>query len=168
MALRFGPAEYFALTVVAFAAVAVLLGGSIVRGLFSLFLGLALGLVGIDQLTGNARFSFGIPQLLDGIDEVLERAGVVVDRRSVEGDRLRREVAIDLGQATERDPGRRGHLGGRGRLPEPQLEHQRVHLMAVVAGPAVDLDEARPAVEGACGGVVLGHLEEDALRAIDP
>ena len=41
------------------------------RGLFSLFLGLALGLVGIDQLTGEARFSFGIPQLLDGIDVVI-------------------------------------------------------------------------------------------------
>ena len=37
----------------------------------SLFLGLALGLVGIDQLTGDARFSFGIPQLLDGIDVII-------------------------------------------------------------------------------------------------
>ena len=55
----------------AFAAVAALLGGSLVRGLFSLFLGLALGLVGIDQLTGDARFSFGIPQLLDGIDVLI-------------------------------------------------------------------------------------------------
>lgn len=71
LALQFGPAEYFALTIVAFAAVAVLLGDSVVRGLFSLFLGLALGLVGIDQLTGNARFSFGIPQLLDGIDIII-------------------------------------------------------------------------------------------------
>jgi putative tricarboxylic transport membrane protein len=34
-------------------------------------LGLALGLVGIDQLTGAARFSFGIPQLLDGIDVII-------------------------------------------------------------------------------------------------
>jgi putative tricarboxylic transport membrane protein len=70
-ALRFGPAEYFSLTIVAFTTVAVLLGASVVRGLFSLFLGLALGLVGIDQLTGEARFSFGIPQLLDGIDVII-------------------------------------------------------------------------------------------------
>jgi len=68
MALRFGPAEYFALSIVAFAAVTAVLGGSLARGLFSLFLGLALGLIGIDQLTGAARFSFGVPQLLDGID----------------------------------------------------------------------------------------------------
>ena len=71
LALKFGPAEYFALTIVAFATVATLLGGSVVRGLLSLFLGLALGLVGIDQLTGDARFSFGIPQLLDGIDVLI-------------------------------------------------------------------------------------------------
>ena len=71
VALRFGPAEYFALTIVAFTAVSALLGRSLVRGLLSLFLGLALGLVGIDPLTGEARFAFGIPQLLDGIDVVI-------------------------------------------------------------------------------------------------
>ena len=71
VALEFGPAEYFALAILAFCAVTALLGASLTRGLFSLFLGLALGLVGIDQLTGNARFSFGIPQLLDGIDVVI-------------------------------------------------------------------------------------------------
>jgi putative tricarboxylic transport membrane protein len=70
-ALAFGPAEYFALTMVAFTTVTVLIGASLARGLFSLFLGLALGLVGIDPLTGNARFSFGIPQLLDGIDVMI-------------------------------------------------------------------------------------------------
>jgi putative tricarboxylic transport membrane protein len=71
VALRFGPAEYFALALLAFAAVTALLGKSLARGLFSLFLGLTLGLIGIDQLTGAARFSFGIPQLLDGIDVVI-------------------------------------------------------------------------------------------------
>jgi len=71
LALRFGPAEYFALSILAFTAVTALLGGSLARGLFSLFLGLALGLIGIDQLTGDARFAFGIPQLLDGIDVLI-------------------------------------------------------------------------------------------------
>jgi putative tricarboxylic transport membrane protein len=71
VALRFGPAEYFALAVLAFTTVSALIGGSLTRGLFSLFLGLALGLVGIDQLTGDARFAFGIPQLLDGIDVLI-------------------------------------------------------------------------------------------------
>jgi putative tricarboxylic transport membrane protein len=71
VALRFGPAEYFAMTMLAFTAVAALLGTSVTRGLLSLFLGLALGLIGIDQLTGDARFSFGIPQLMDGIDVMI-------------------------------------------------------------------------------------------------
>jgi putative tricarboxylic transport membrane protein len=71
VALRFGPAEYFAITIVAFTAVSALLGSSLIRGLLSLFLGLALGLIGIDPLTGEARFAFGIPQLLDGIDVVI-------------------------------------------------------------------------------------------------
>jgi putative tricarboxylic transport membrane protein len=71
VALRFGPAEYFAMTMLAFTAVAALLGNSVARGLLSLFLGLALGLIGIDQLTGDARFSFGVPQLMDGIDVMI-------------------------------------------------------------------------------------------------
>ena len=71
VALGFGPAEYFALTVLAFTTVTVMLGASLVRGLLSLFLGLALGLVGIDPLTGTARFSMGLPQLLDGIDVMI-------------------------------------------------------------------------------------------------
>jgi putative tricarboxylic transport membrane protein len=71
LALSFGPAEYFALTVVAFTTVSVLLGASLLRGIMSLFVGLALGLIGIDPLTGNARFSLGLPQLLDGIDVMI-------------------------------------------------------------------------------------------------
>jgi putative tricarboxylic transport membrane protein len=71
LALSFGPAEYFALTVVAFTTVSVLLGASLLRGMMSLFVGLALGLIGIDPLTGNARFSLGLPQLLDGIDVMI-------------------------------------------------------------------------------------------------
>ena len=53
MALRFGPAEYFALMVLAFVTVTAVLGDSLPRGMASLFLGLALGLVGIDLQTGQ-------------------------------------------------------------------------------------------------------------------
>ena len=76
IALRFGPAEYFALTVVAFVAVSSALGGSALRGAASLFFGLTLGLIGIDPLTGDPRFTFGIPQLLDGIDVVVAAVGL--------------------------------------------------------------------------------------------
>jgi putative tricarboxylic transport membrane protein len=67
-ALRFGPAEYFSLMVLAFLTVSAVLGSSAVRGLVSLFLGLFLGMIGIDLLTGQARFTFGIAELNDGID----------------------------------------------------------------------------------------------------
>ena len=75
-ALRFGPAEYFSLTVLAFMAVACVMTDSPVRGFASLVFGLCLGLVGIDPLTGGARLTFGIPQLLDGIDVVIVTLGL--------------------------------------------------------------------------------------------
>jgi putative tricarboxylic transport membrane protein len=75
-ALRFGPPEYFALMVVAFTTVAAVLGHSMLRGLLSLALGLAIGLVGIDVQTGQARLTLGIPQLLDGIDVVVLVVGL--------------------------------------------------------------------------------------------
>jgi len=68
LALAFGPAEYFALMVLAFTTVSAAFGDSTVKGLTSLFLGLALGLVGIDLQSGQARLTFGIPALLDGIE----------------------------------------------------------------------------------------------------
>jgi len=76
IALRFGPAEYFSLMVFAFVTVSAVLGSSTVRGLTSLFLGLFLGLVGIDSQTGQPRFAFGIPELLDGVDVVVLAVGL--------------------------------------------------------------------------------------------
>jgi putative tricarboxylic transport membrane protein len=76
LALKFGPAEYFSLMVFAFVTVAAVLGGSTVRGLVALFVGLLLGLVGIDEQTGQMRFSFGVPELLDGIDVVVLAVGL--------------------------------------------------------------------------------------------
>ncbi len=68
LALIFGPREYFGLMVLAFVTVSAAFGDSTLKGLTSLFVGLALACVGIDQLTGQARLSFGVPQLLDGIE----------------------------------------------------------------------------------------------------
>jgi putative tricarboxylic transport membrane protein len=68
IAVRFGPEDYFALMCVAFVTVSATFGASPVRGLTALLLGLALGLVGIDRLTGQPRLAFGVPELLDGIE----------------------------------------------------------------------------------------------------
>ena len=66
LAVQFGPWDYFALTVLAFITVSATFGTSVLRGITSLSLGLVLGLVGIDKLTGQSRLAFGVPQLLDG------------------------------------------------------------------------------------------------------
>jgi len=76
LGLAFGPAEYFALVVLAFTTITTLLGASVARGMLSLFFGLSLGLVGIDTLSGQSRFTFGVSQLLDGIDVVTVAVGL--------------------------------------------------------------------------------------------
>src|SRR4051795_2483672 len=78
LALLFGPAEYFALMVLALTTVTAVLGDSLVRGLASLFIGLALGLVGIDLQTGQARFTMGVMELLDGIETGVVAVGLFV------------------------------------------------------------------------------------------
>ncbi|MFN5996039.1 MAG: tripartite tricarboxylate transporter permease [Paracoccaceae bacterium] len=68
LALVFGPREYFALMMLAFVTVSAAFGDSALKGLTSLFIGLGLAVVGIDSLTGQTRMSFGVPQLLDGVE----------------------------------------------------------------------------------------------------
>lgn len=68
IAVKFGPEDYFALMCLAFVTVSATFGDSPVRGLTGLFVGLVLGLIGIDKLTGQARLTFGVPELLDGVE----------------------------------------------------------------------------------------------------
>ena len=75
-ALQFGPADYFALMLLAFTTVTAVLGSSMLRGVASLLFGLAIGLVGIDMQTGQARLTLGLPQLLDGIPVVILAVGL--------------------------------------------------------------------------------------------
>lgn len=73
----FGPAEYFALAVFAFVAISSVVADSVIRGLGALGIGIALSLVGIDGPSGTERFSFGLPQLFDGIDIVVITVGLL-------------------------------------------------------------------------------------------
>jgi putative tricarboxylic transport membrane protein len=75
-AISLGAPEYFAVMLLAFIAVTAVLGSSRLRGFISLTLGLAIGLVGIDAVSGQARLTFGIPQLADGIDVVVVAVGI--------------------------------------------------------------------------------------------
>ncbi|KQU56202.1 tripartite tricarboxylate transporter TctA [Rhodococcus sp. Leaf278] len=70
-AVSLGAPSYLAIMVLALVAVTAVLGSSKLRGCISLLLGLAIGLVGIDFLTGQPRATFGVAQLSDGIDIVV-------------------------------------------------------------------------------------------------
>lgn len=76
VALSFGPADYFALMVLAFVTVSAVLGSSALRGLAALFLGIWLGLIGVDLQTGQARFTFGLQELLDGVNVIVVAVGL--------------------------------------------------------------------------------------------
>jgi putative tricarboxylic transport membrane protein len=76
IAVTFQPADYFALMVLAFVSVTALVGRSILRGAISLFVGLFVGLIGIDVVSGQARFTFGVPELLDGLNIVVVAVGL--------------------------------------------------------------------------------------------
>jgi putative tricarboxylic transport membrane protein len=75
-AVKLGPPEYFCMMLLAFITVSAVLGQSMVRGLTALFIGLALGLIGMDQITGQVRYTAGIPEFLDGIETVLIAVGL--------------------------------------------------------------------------------------------
>lgn len=68
LALKFGPAEYFSLMLLGLAAVSGLAGRSITKALIMTVLGLMLGTVGIDAVSGIERFTFGQPMLFSGIE----------------------------------------------------------------------------------------------------
>ncbi|OLM13520.1 tripartite tricarboxylate transporter permease [Pseudonocardia sp. Ae505_Ps2] len=77
LATVFGPAEYLALAVFAFVAISAVVTDSVVRGLAALGIGLAISVVGIDGISGAARFTGGLPELFDGIDIIVITVGLL-------------------------------------------------------------------------------------------
>jgi putative tricarboxylic transport membrane protein len=75
-ALRFGPPEYTALLVLALIFLAYMSSTSLVRTLLMAAVGLLLGTIGIDVMTGHFRYSFDIPELGDGIGIVPVAVGL--------------------------------------------------------------------------------------------
>jgi TctA family transporter len=76
VALKFGPAEYFSLMVLGLVAATVLARGSLIKAIAMVVFGLLLGLVGTDVNSGVLRFTFGIPELSDGIGFVVVAMGM--------------------------------------------------------------------------------------------
>ncbi len=66
-ALRFGPPEYFSLMILGLSILVYLARGSIINALIMVCFGLMLGTVGLDNMTGAARFTYKITSLMDGL-----------------------------------------------------------------------------------------------------
>jgi putative tricarboxylic transport membrane protein len=75
-ALAFGPPEFAALMVFAFVVLSNVTGGSLVKALMMVVVGLILGTLGMDPVTGDARFTFETAYLLGGVEFVAVAIGV--------------------------------------------------------------------------------------------
>lgn len=82
--LKFGPAEFFLLTVLGLAAIAVSVRGKLLRGLIAGGLGLIFAFVGSDAITGDIRFTGGIDYLWDGIPLVPTLTGMFAIAQMIE------------------------------------------------------------------------------------
>ena len=98
LATYFGSAEYFALAVFAFVATSAVVADSVLKGLASLVIGLAVAMVGIETQSGASRFTLGLPQLFDGISIVVITVGLLalaeVLRIASAGTRIHREELL--------------------------------------------------------------------------
>ncbi len=93
LALKFGPAEYFSLMVLGLIAAVVLASGSVTKAIAMIVLGLLLGIIGTDVNSGVARYSFGIPELTDGVGFVIVAMGAFALS----------EILLNLEDKTERE-----------------------------------------------------------------
>jgi putative tricarboxylic transport membrane protein len=76
LAFKFGPAEYFSLMVMGLIGAVVLASGSLVKAIAMILLGLLIGQINTDVISGVPRYSFDIPELTDGISFVVIAMGV--------------------------------------------------------------------------------------------
>ncbi|MCB1806622.1 MAG: tripartite tricarboxylate transporter permease, partial [Candidatus Competibacteraceae bacterium] len=76
IAIHFGPAEYFALYILAFATIGGVTGANPAKTLMAAAFGLALGTVGLDPVSGTARYTFGVFHLFDGFHPIVAIVGL--------------------------------------------------------------------------------------------
>jgi len=133
LAVRFGPPEYFAITLGGLVLLSRLTGGSLVHAFIMVAIGLALGTVGMDSISALRRFTFGSVQLSQGVDlvpvimglygvaEVLLLAEKGIRRASIATVRLREMLPTRLEWRQSAAPIARGSVVGfiSGLVPGP-------------------------------------------------
>ena len=101
LAIHFGPAQYFGLTVLALSVVTSVSSASLTKGLIATGMGLFLATIGLDQISGDARYTFGFAELRDRIHFVPVLIGMYafaeVFRNAAT---IREKAAQDFSQAT--------------------------------------------------------------------
>ena len=149
----------------AFIAVTAVLGSSRLRGFISLALGLTIGLVGLDSVSGQARLTFGIPQLGDGIDIVVVAVGIFalgealwvaahLRRRAVE---VIRWAVPGWASQTSRDRGNLGCEGPPSASPSAQYPpaepkfRPSCPISPRSGSPSIRRSSAKGAIEGVAG-----------------
>lgn len=129
-ALAFGPAEYTLLVLMAFLTTLGFSTRSRVKGAISTLIGLALGTVGQDVITGQTRFTFGNPDLLGGIDFAVVAIGLFAVG----------EILVRLDE------------------DHPDEEQKPMAIQGVLVTAADMRTIARPVAEGSVIGFLVGLL----------
>lgn len=142
--LSFGPAEFFLLTVLGLAAIAVSVRGKLLRGLIAGCIGLLLAYVGSDQITGDIRFSAGIDYLWDGIPLVPTLTGMFAISQMI-------ELALKGGSVAQKADKAAMKISGVGEGVVAVFRHWPVLLRGSVIGTVIG------AVPG-LGGTVAAFL----------
>lgn len=107
--IKFGPAEYFLVALFGMTMMVAVSGGNVIKGLILGFLGLLLATVGLDPISGLARFTFGNTSLKAGIDFIPIMIGIfglsevlfqICEYNKVEDEQGRkdRKLNLDLGR----------------------------------------------------------------------
>ncbi|MGR3197193.1 MAG: tripartite tricarboxylate transporter permease [Paracoccus sp. (in: a-proteobacteria)] len=147
-AIYFGPADYFALYVMAFATIGGISGTDPRKTLLAALLGLMLGTVGLDPSTGVARYTFGSFNLYDGFDPIVALVGLFAIS----------EILFFLEQkAQDRKPIPKGRVF-------PRLSRVKEGLGASLRGSVIGFIAGILPGAGASLGAVMAYSFEKRLK----
>src|SRR3982751_518299 len=154
LALKFGAPEYFSLMLMGLVTAAVLAHGDMAKSLAMTALGLLLGVVGTDVNSGMARFSFGYPELTDGIGFVVLAVGVFAVG----------EIISNLGDKEERQV-----FTNKVKNLWPTREDLKISLMPILRGTAIGaffgvLPGTGPAIASFSSYMVEKKIAKDPSR----
>jgi len=147
-ALRFGPAEIFALVLFGLSTICGLAERSLLRGLVAGVIGLMLMIIGLDALDGVARLTFGTVQMQQGVNLVVAMIGLFA---------VPQVIATFLGHGVATPP--EIPHGVRIRLPSWRQLRERFWLMVRCAGLGTGIG----AIPGT-GGPIAAFLAYDHAR----